>query len=76
MSTIITITESRSMPGNFKIKSSANKDKRGGVFEREAYGCAAAVAEAMSLALDASGGYMIFGPQKALDMIPADLRNK
>lgn len=74
MHTIITITESSSMPGRF---SQTHKKGNGRTFHGDAgHDPGAAAAVAMSLALSCSGAYLILGPKKVMDFIPVEMRSK
>lgn len=72
---VITVTESRSMPGTFTIKSDANKDSRGFILPKETHGAEAAAAMAMQLAQSCSE-YHVFAPKHVIELIPPDLRAK
>lgn len=74
---IITVVEYPSMPGRYKIKSDAAKDKRGIMFCADAKGEAAAAAIALELAQRVgSRGYQIFATEKVSAMIPSDMRGR
>lgn len=77
MRTIITVTESRSMPGRYAIKCDASRDKRGVVPTREVRGEQAAAGVALEYAVGlGSRGYAIVGPEKVLSCIPDDMRER
>ena len=72
---IITVVEYPSMPGRYKIKSDAAKDRRGVLFCADVRGAAAAAAAALEYAQRlGSRGYQIFAPDAVAVMIPADMR--
>lgn len=75
MTTVITITEMASMPGRFCCDYQVNG--RGRVYSTTHGGKdpAGAAAYAVSIALKYSQ-YVILGPQKVLDCIPPQIRNR
>lgn len=78
MRTIITVTESASLPGSFTVMSSARKDRRGNVYPATVRGGgpSAAAAKALEYAIDCGGGYAIVAPKKVMDCIPEDMRGR
>ena len=77
MRAIITVTESRSMPGRYSVKSDANKDRRGVMHVADVRGADAAAAQAMELATRlGSRGYAIIAPSAVLACIPEDMRQR
>lgn len=75
MRTIITVVESKSMPGRFTIKSDESISKRGFPISRDVRGPESAAAEAMEIALRCNS-YQIFAPASVMKHIPADMRGK
>ena len=75
MKTVITITESRSMPGRFTctVKSPNKRTIQGDVRGTDPAAAAARAVEASSQ--HGAQGYYIFAPQKVLDLIPTELHN-
>jgi hypothetical protein len=73
--TIITITESASMPGRYTCTT---KKGAGRTYTGDVKGCdpGSAAAIAMERALNAGGAYLILGPKKVMDFIPAEMRVK
>lgn len=73
MTTLITVTEMASMPGRYCCN---HKTGTGRTYSTTHAGRdpAEAAAYAVSIALNVSGPYMIFGPQRVLDCIPAEVR--
>ncbi len=74
MATIITVTESSSMPGRFTCshKTGTGRPRSGEAGSDPA----AAAAYAMEIALNVGGPYVIFGPQKVMDHIPPEFRSR
>lgn len=74
---VITISEYASMPGRYIVRSDKARDRRGQIFERQAFDASAAVAIALELGMLAgAGGYEIFGPAAVLSEIPVDMRSR
>lgn len=76
MRIVITVTESRSMPGTFKITSSAQRDKRGYIRQAEAKDAAGAAAKALEFAIECGGLYAIIAPASVAMHIPPDMRQR
>lgn len=77
MRAIITVTEFRSMPGRYSVKSDANKDRRGVMHVVDVRGADAAAAHAMELASRlGSRGYAIIAPAAVAAYIPEDMRQR
>lgn len=76
MRAIITVTESRSMPGRFTVTCSARKDKRGYIHPADVFGDAGAAAKALEYAIDCGGGYAIVAPANVSRHIPDDMRSR
>lgn len=74
MLTLITVTEMKSMPGRYCCE---HKTGNGRLHSTTHAGSdpAEAAAYAMSIAVN-HNEYVIFGPARVLDCIPADLRSK
>ena len=76
MRTIITVTHNNYLPGQYTI-SDSGRDKRGRSYQATtARGPAAAAAVAMERAIQINGGYVVFGPDDVLALIPADMRER
>lgn len=76
MRAIITVTESRSLPGTFTITCSARKNKNGVIYPAEARGAAGAAAKALEYAIDCREGYAIVAPENVSKHIPDDMRSR
>jgi hypothetical protein len=77
MRAIITVTESRSMHGRFKVQSSANKDRRGVILSADVTGAEAAAAQALEYAMRVGAvGYAIIAPASVSAHIPDDMRSR
>lgn len=77
MRAIITVTESRSMPGRFNVQSSANKDRRGVIHTADVTGASAAAAKALEYAMRVGAvGYAIIAPSNVSAHIPGDMRSR
>lgn len=77
MRAIITVTESRSMPGRYAVTSSANKDRRGHIHSADVTGPEAAAAKALEYAVRVGAiGYSIISPSSVAKHIPDDMRNR
>ena len=72
---IITVTESKSMPGRYM--HSIRRGNRTIFSDHDAGSepCEAA-ATAMNAAIKSRGGYVIFGPQRVMQNIPVSMRSK
>lgn len=73
--TLITITESRTMPGSFELAVQPGKGRpiSGRIAGNDAAGAAAVAVEK---AISHGAPYMIFAPSKVLAFIPAEIRAK
>lgn len=73
MNTIISITEMKSMPGRYCC---THQTGTGRVHNTSHAGRdpAEAAAHAIAIAMNVGGGYIIFAPQRVIDLIPLDLR--
>ena len=77
MRAIITVNESRSSPGRFTVKSSANKDRRGVIHGADVFGADAAAAKALEYAMRVGAiGYAIIAPASVNAHIPEDMRSR
>lgn len=74
MRAIITVTNSRSMPGTYTITCSARRDKRGYLPQAEVYGASGAAAKALEYAIEHGVGYAIVAPDEVSAFIPNDMR--
>lgn len=71
--TIITVTEYATMPGRYTITVKYDTQIR--TISCDASGDGAAAAKAMEYAISSTGDYIIFGNNKVLAHIPAEMRS-
>ena len=70
--TIITVTESTSMPGTFQVTKAAGRK----VFDCSVRSEDAAAAKAVLYAVTCGTGYVIIGAQRVMQHIPVEIRSR